>query len=201
MSEELTLLIEEAIHGNSTELTSFEDLETAARQYALKLAAQILESALNADHSDYVGPVHPCVCGNKARYAGRKVKTVVSVVGEMTLTRAYYWCNHCTTGWFPRDRKLKLERDSLSTGLSRMVGTTAALLSFKEADELVCTLVGVNVGAKQVERSAEKLGNAIAEDEKTEISAGIPCSRTMYLGMDSTGIPMRSQELIGRPGK
>ena len=95
MNEELNMLLEHAFHGPTTKPVSFEDLETATRQYALRLAAQMLESALNVDHNDYVGPFSRCTCGKDARYAGRKAKTVVSVVGEMTLTRAHYWCERC----------------------------------------------------------------------------------------------------------
>lgn len=56
----------------------------------------------------------------------------------------------------------------LSTGLTRMVGTTAALVSFREADELLHTLAGIAVGTKHVERAAEQLGNEIAVDERSD---------------------------------
>lgn len=119
----------------------------------------------------------------------------------MTLSRAYYWCEQCGTGWFPRDQRLHLDRGSLSAGLTRMVGASAAFVSFKEADELISTLAGVQVGAKQVERTAEALGAEIAVEEQTTPCVGTPCSSIMYLGMDGTGVPMRKQELLGRPGK
>lgn len=101
MNEELTMLFKQALHDPAPKPVSLETLETATRQYALNLAAQMLESTLNADHSDYVGSFCCCNCGNEARYAGKKSKTVVSVVGEMTLSRAYYLCDHCGAGWFP----------------------------------------------------------------------------------------------------
>ena len=82
-----------------------------------------------------------------------------------------------------------------------MVGVTASLVSFQETDELLRNLAGLRVGAKQVERTAEALGEKIAEDERTVILPHRPPSKTMYLGMDGTGIPMRSSELAGRPVK
>lgn len=194
-------MLEQAIGGPAIDSISFEHLETAARTCALRIAARIIESAFNADHSDYEGPVSRCVCGHQARYAGRKEKMIVSVIGEMTLSRAYYWCEQCGTGWFPRDRRLYLDRGSLSAGLTRIVGATAAFVSFKEADELISALAGVTVGAKQVERTAEALGAEIAAEEQTTPCVGMPCSSTLYLGMDGTGVPMRKQELMGRPGK
>jgi len=62
-------------------------------------------------------------------------------------------------------------------------------------------LAGVPVDAKQVERTAEALGRAIAQDERTVVVPGSSSGPTMYLGMDGTGVPMRAAELAGRAGK
>jgi len=82
-----------------------------------------------------------------------------------------------------------------------MVGLAAAMVSFQETDELMRELAGVPTGAKQVERTAEALGREIAKDERTVIETSPPCAPTMYLGMDGTGVPMRTSELEGRQGK
>lgn len=164
-------------------------------------AARVLETILNADHGDYRGSVCSCSCGGIARYAGRRPKTLLTVVGEMTLQRAYYSCDQCGSGFCPRDEELKIGRGSLSTGVTRMIGITAALVIFRETDELVHLLAGVSVGTKQVERAAEAVGRHIATDEREIVQEGVPRSTTMYLGMDGTGVPMRSDELDGRAGK
>ena len=46
-----------------------------------------------------------------------------------------------------------------------MTGTVGALVSFQEGSELLQELAGVTVDAKQVERTAETLGEEIAADE------------------------------------
>jgi hypothetical protein len=76
--------------------------------------------------------VMPCKCGQAARYAGRHAKTFVSVLGPLTLSRAYYHCGSCGEGFCPRDRALGLEGGSLSPGVLRMVGRVAAMVSFEE---------------------------------------------------------------------
>jgi len=136
-----------------------------------------------------------------AHYAGRRAKTFQTVLGEMTLERAYYHCTECQSGFCPRDRALGMEDSSLSPAVTRMVGLAAAMVSFQEADELMGELAGVPVGAKQVERTAEALGAEIAEDERVVVEPSPPCAPTMYLGMDGTGVPMRASELQGRQGK
>ncbi len=180
----------------------FEAIETAARREALRLAAAAIERHLNADHSDYTGPQRPCPCGQAARFAGRRTKTFISVLGPLQLERAYYHCAHCERGSCPRDRALGLVDSSLSPGALRMVGLVGAMVSFEEGDSLLRDLAGLDVGSKQVERSAKALGEAIDRDERDYIEAlGEPCAPTMYLGVDGTGIPMRAEDLEGRAGK
>ena len=173
----------------------------AARRQALRLAARALEQRLNADLSDHAGPELPCSCGSPAQYHGRHWKTFESVLGPLRLERAYYHCAQCQSGFCPRDRHLRLEMFSLTPGVLRMTGSTAALVSFQESSALLHELAGVEVSASQVERAAEALGAIIADDERRCVEPMGEVAPTMYLGMDGTGVPMRKSEVAGRAGK
>lgn len=165
------------------------------------MAARVIERGLDADTTDHVGPTLPCDCGATARYVGRRPRTFSTALGELTLSRAWYHCDACGSGSCPRDRALGIEGTSLSPAVTRMVGLAAAMVSFAESSELLGELAGVSVDAKQVERSAEELGRQIAQDERTLVDASSPSAPVMYLGMDGTGVPMRSSEVAGRAGK
>lgn len=170
----------------------------------MRIAARAVETRLNVDHSDHSGPTLPCPCGKVARYAGRRTKTFTTALGEMTLERAYYHCEACKSGFFPRDRALGAEGGSFSPAVTRMVGLSAAMVSFAESSELMRELAGVAVDTKHVERAAEALGAEIACDEREYVEpAGDsePIAQTLYLGMDGTGVPIRKEELEGRQGK
>ena len=195
------MLAERALHIEGGKSTGFEELESSARKSALRMAAGILESALNTDHSDHAGAFHLCRCGAFARYAGRREKTLLTAVGEMRIERAYYYCAGCKGGFCPRDAQLKIGRGGLSSAVLRMLGLTAALVSFEETAELLNALAGIPISGKQVERTAEALGAEILDDERLPVAEGTPCSSTMYVGMDGTGVPMRGEELEGRKGK
>ena len=182
----------------------FEAIEMAARRMAMRVAARAVEQRLNDDTSDYAGPTLPCACGQSARYADRHGKHFESVLGSLRLERAYYYCELCEEGFCPRDRALGLEGGSLSPGVRRMVGLVGAMVSFEEGHELLHELAGVNVPTKHVERAAEALGREIAVDEKLVVEpprANEPLAPTLYLGMDGTGVPVRKEELVDRPGK
>jgi len=173
----------------------------AARRQALRLAARALEQRLNADTSDHAGPELPCSCGEPAPYRGRHEKTFESALGPLRLQRAYYHCAKCESGFCPRDRALRLELFSLTPGVLRMTGSTAALVSFEESSSLLHELAGVEVSISQVQRAAEALGEEIADDERVCVDRVGEVAPTMYLGMDGTGVPMRPSEVAGRAGK
>ena len=173
----------------------------AARRQALRLAARALEQRLNADTSDHAGVAVPCSCGEAAQYRGRHEKTFESVLGPLHLQRAYYHCAKCGRGFCPRDRALRLELFSLTPGVLRMTGSVAALVSFEESSSLLHELAGVEVSTSQVQRAAEALGEEIAGDERVCVDRMGEVAPTMYLGMDGTGVPMRTAEVAGRMGK
>ena len=201
---EVVAEIDALVGTGAVEDWDFEALETAARREALRVAACAVEQRINADTSDDTGPSRPCACGQPARYVGRRAKTFQSVLGELTLERAYYHCPTCQTGGCPRDRALGLEGSSLSPGVLRMVGLVGAMVSFEEGHELLHELAGVDVPTKHVERAAEALGREIAQDERRVVEpppTDAPVAPTLYLGMDGTGVPMRASELAGRAGK
>ncbi len=170
----------------------------------MRVAARAVERRFNGDTSDYAGPTLPCACGPCARYAGRREKTFESVLGPLTLTRAYYHCSTCKRGFCPRDHALGLQGGLLTPGVLRMVGRVGAMVSFAEGHELLTELAGVEVSTKQVERAAEALGREVAQDERRVVetpAADEAVAPTLYLGMDGTGVPVRKEELGNRPGK
>ena len=179
----------------------FEALELAARRQALGVAARAVERRLNADLTDHAGPAVACACGQRAGYAGRRRKTFTTVLGSVTLERAYYRCAACHAGVCPRDRALGLHNTSLSPATARLVGLTATSVSFVEASEWMGALAGMAVDPKQVERTAEALGREVAADERAVVEPAPGAARTLYLGLDGTGVPVRKSEVEGRRGK
>ena len=155
----------------------------------------------DADDSDHSGSTIACACGETAHYAGRRPKTFTTLLGPLTLHRAYYHCAACRRGICPRDRALGLQDTSLSPATTRLVGLAATSVSFAEASEWMGELAGVAVDPKQVERTAEVLGREVAADERERVEPAPAAAPTMYMGLDGTGVPVRKSEVKGRRGK
>ena len=121
----------------------------------MRVGAGILEPLINSDRCDtHPTQTHPD--GTVIFYTGRREKTFITVLGDITLKRAYY-TDENGRGYFPRDERLGLDKDSLSGGVKRMIGHTASVLSFKESSLMIEHLAALHVGFKQIERAAEDL--------------------------------------------
>ena len=160
-----------------------------------------MAQSYNADDSDHSSSTTACVCGQTAHYAGRRPKTFTTLLGPLTLERAYYHCDACRTGVCPRDRALGMHATSLSPGVLRMVGLAASDFSFAAASDLLWELAAVRVETKQVERCAEALGREVADEERDVAEPVCGSAPTMYLGLDGSGVPVRPTEVEGRRGK
>ena len=134
---EIVAEIETLVGTGTVDDWDFEAIETAARRQAMRVAARAVERLINADTSDYAGATLPCPCRQPAHYAGRHDKAFGSVLGLLTLSRAYYHCDLCKKGFCPRDHALGLQDGSLSPGVLRMV----RYAEFRAAG--LCTSTGV----------------------------------------------------------
>lgn len=179
----------------------FDALESAIRATAMNFAASMLEAFLNADASDHQASLQPCQCGRMARYSGPRSRQLTTVLGAIEYQRAYYHCSECSSGFFPKDQAMGVDSTAVSPGVVRMTGHSAARVSFAQSQLLLHELAGVKVSVKQVERTAERLGAQISDHELTDTELESPAAKTMYLGVDGTGVPMIRKETEGIKGR
>ena len=165
---------------------------------------------LSADPG-YRGPRVECGRGHQAVFTGYRGKDIDTVLGPVTLRRAWYHCACCEHGLAPRDAELAVAGVSMSPGLRTMSDKAAAAVPFARAAALLEDLAGVRLTVKRVERAAEASGAALAAASRER--AGIiarrrlaplppaPLPDKLYIVIDGTGVPVTSRETAGREGK
>ena len=176
----------------------------------LELGGSMLGELLSADPGQR-GPRLPCGQGHEAEFADYRDKTFDTVLGPVTLRRAWYSCAECKHGFAPRDGELGIAGTSLSPGLTVMNDIAAATGPFAKAAGLLEDLAGVLLTVKRVERAAEASGaaQAAAVRERSAAIAGrkvvplppSPCPDMLYGAVDGTGVTMTAKETAGRQGK
>lgn len=173
----------------------------AVKSTMMDLGSALMSMCINADRSDGEAAELSCQCGAVAKRCGRRRKKLVSALGVLSLKRTYYHCDDCGGGFFPKDRQLGIEGQSISQAVMRMIGRTAAELSFAGTQTLLHLLAQVGVSVKQVERVAESLGREISAHELANEDREACQAGTMYLGIDGTGVPVIPKHTDGRKGK
>ena len=79
-----------------------EAAELAIRAGLTSLGRGVLEDLLTAD-AGYRGPRIGCGTGHQAEFVSYRPKTVDTVLGPVTVNRAWYHCATCGHGLAPRD--------------------------------------------------------------------------------------------------
>jgi hypothetical protein len=188
-----------------------ERAELALRAGLAQLGCGLLEPLLAADPG-YRGPRARCGAGHRAGFAGYRDKTFGTVLGPVTLRRAWYHCAECGHGFAPRDGELGVAGQGMSPGLRKMTARAAAAVPFAAAAKLVGELAGIPLTGKRAGRRAEADGQAAArviEAAAAAITARqviplpppAPVPDMLYIAIDGTGVPMIPAETEGRPGK
>lgn len=185
-------------------------IEMAARSAVHDAAAIALTELLKFEAPASDQRSIPCACGRQAHYRELRSKTILTAVGEVTVSRPYYLCPHCQEGQFPADAELDIENTESSPGVRRMHALVGQQAPFEEGREQLKMLAGLEVTTKAVERAAEAIGEDVAAREQREIQRALQLDLPIVLGqpvpilyvqMDGTGVPVVKKETEGRKGK
>jgi hypothetical protein len=128
---------------------------------------------------------------------------LLTVHGEVTVRRAYYYCGRCRQSFLPYDEALGLT-DEISPGLTPLVCLAGTLLPFADAArDVLKRFAGVRTSASTVLRCTEASGERLRAQQKegrmvepTQAEpawtgpreAGQPAA---YVGLDAFSVPMQ----------
>lgn len=193
-------------HGERLDL---ESVEMAVRNSAHRVGALTLEKIINADNGGKKESKIECGNGHHARFVNCRAKAVITVLGKISVERAYYHCSDCQSGFIPKDDLLDIAKTQFSPGVRRMMALVGAKESFDAGRNDLKILAGVSVTDKDVERIAEAIGDHIEdiakqERQKSTFSNVVPLHpkiENLTISMDGTGVPMVTKETDGRKGK
>jgi hypothetical protein len=188
-----------------------EAAELAIRAGVMELGRAVLEPLLAAG-GGYRGPRAGCGAGHQAGFVSYRDKTIDTVLGTVTISRAWYHCPACGHGFAPRDAELGVAGATMSPGLARMTDRAAAAVPFAAAARLAGELAGITLTGKRAGHRAEADGQAAARVIKARAAAitartlvpmppAGPLPDILYIAIDGTGVPMIPAETEGHAGK
>jgi hypothetical protein len=185
-----------------------EALEFRIRSSMHSVGGMLLERLINSDGGDYRGRMLCSEEGQLFEFKEYRDKDVLTVLGPVTVQRAYYYDQDSKEGFCPKDAALDIAETSFSPGVRRIMARVGAYRPFGLGHEDIKEMAGIEVDPKAIERIAHQLGEQVEEfyqEEGSGLLSGkiVPFRsvRTMYLCMDGTGVPMVKAETAKRKGK
>jgi hypothetical protein len=112
-------------------------------------------------------------CQESARFKGYREKGLLSVLGPLTVDRAYYHCSHCHQGHCPGDDAFGLDKGDLTSGAAELTSLAGILDSFSQAaDVILPKMSGLSLAESTVERTTEAIGCELGQALEAKVAFG-----------------------------
>lgn len=175
---------------------SLEEAEAAALEVSEIVGQAVAEESLaGTAQASYEGCSRPCGCGRRAKFMDYRGRGLVTLVGEVRVSRAYYYCRHCRTGVAPWDAAQGLSERCYSPGVKAVVARTAARLPYQETVELLAELTPLRLEESAAEWIVQEVGGRVREAQAkarerylgglSPLPVGSPVKR-LYVTMDGS---------------
>jgi hypothetical protein len=177
------------------------ELERLVRTAVFKSANQVVGYLLQ-QAAEQIDATYQPKPGQQRK--GREQIMVSCIFGTFPLQRDYYYNEHKKEGHYPTDATLGLESGN-TPALARLACLEGAdEASYQKAQEHLRETGGIVMPSRQIQRLVQQVGAAAQKWQQREAFKALPDSKPvpiLYVSADATGLPMRKEELEGRPGK
>lgn len=175
LTEELVVVLQEALEEalplTEQEDTDLRDLETATVVAMKRVEQRFLCLLVEACQPAEPAAALPCRCGGTAAYVRRREGTVITLMGQIRVSRAYYLCDDCHEGTYPLDEKLGFCAGAVSAALQEALATTGVHLPFELASDLFERLTQVSISDNGVREATERIGQERLEADDALVKA------------------------------
>lgn len=177
---------------------TLEEIERVTEEIGTEIKHEIEDECLDWHGSGYCGPQTRCCCGGVREFKKYNPKRIISLCGETQITRAYYYCSSCGTGYVPLDAKLGLDSGCTSIGVRTKVARLAAWVPFGDVSLELGELCGIHLSSNTAWRIAESVGQRIKQERSErelvvlsgEAEAPDLTPGRLYIGIDGVHVPM-----------
>jgi hypothetical protein len=123
-------------------------------------------------------------CGHEQRLVDYRTKEILTMMGQVEFTRAYYHCQRekakqgeqedqkrwCHAG-SPADKSWGIDHRRTTPGVQEAMSYLCARLTFEEAAETFSRFLPLSMSARQAQSLMEPVGKAVAEREEQVLTA------------------------------
>jgi hypothetical protein len=142
--------------------------ESVLQEQIRRIGARALELHLQQHKLGYEGSSRACLCGQNQRFVEHRPKTLATLMGPVTIRRAYYRCSSCGAGWLPYDWRVGLGEGQESVGLAKAACLCGIHEPFESAANLLRELTGQRISERTLERLVHHVGGVVRTEEESQ---------------------------------
>jgi len=155
-------------------------LEQSVLRACLSLGRTMMEQILTHTEEEAERPSRrEGVCGQKPRLVGRRPKQLHTLMGKVTIGRAYYQCvveeeepsATCTHGQAPWDSLWGQLAGRTSPGVQKLLGKLVSRLTLSEAVDTFTDVLPLPMSERQALNLIQPLGEALSQQEEKQVQA------------------------------
>lgn len=183
LRQEAEKVLEELlIQTRSLEEGDLQGLEQQILSAMIALGRTCLERVVNEQAKRMGSPARrEGGCGHRQRLVSTRPKQVLTLMGPMSIHRAYYQClksgeeakeekqEICSHGEAPFDHLWGLSGQRSSPGVQRIVSYLSARLTHEEVAEAISRLLPLQISARQVGHVTQPIGEWFAAQEEVQM--------------------------------
>jgi hypothetical protein len=189
---------------------SLEELTQAVFGLRQELTGRITEVLVEQSHAHLLQQ-HTMPCPDCHRLLPARPappRTVHTRVGEVSLSRPYFYCPTCQKGFAPLDDALQLAKRRTQWDLQQAAARLAAEVPFQTAQELFLQLTGLSLSDHTIHAVTGELSDELGvlevsptaaeiADRVAAMTAGKTWRPILVLGIDGAYVPTRPEQAKG----
>ena len=155
-------------------------LEQSVLRACLSLGRTMMEQILTHTEEEAERPSRrEGACGHQQRLVGRRPKQLHTLMGKVTIGRAYYQCvveeeepsATCTHGQAPWDSLWGQLAGRTSPGVQKLLGKLVSRLTLSEAVDTFTDVLPLPMSERQALNLIQPLGEALSQQEEKQVQA------------------------------
>jgi len=149
--------------------TTIAEIESNVWKVILEIGRLIVEWIIQNRGTGYTQRIILTPSQDKAIYKGNVTKTIATLMGDVTIQRAYYSKINEKGGYVPLDRSLSIPKENCSYAVQEAMSLFAIEDSFAESAKKLSKLFPVKVSESTIRRIVQKYGKDITQTETDEV--------------------------------
>jgi hypothetical protein len=143
-------------------------------------------------------------CHQRIKAMKKIEREVLTLIGPVKLNRPYFYCHHCSYGFFPIDKALGLSKHKIQPDIQELEAWLAAEMPYETAAETLQRCAGIKVSDRHIHEIANEIGQDLQVldvcPDKAEIHGQIErlCEGqfrrpVLMIGLDGSHAPTRPE--------